>query len=431
MIGISHRLLGGTIDGGAFPRPEGRLRRSLRCPSKHCLALIGCLALPVAAQTHTAGDDAAPAFSLHGFGTLGLARSSTDQAEFVRDLSQPGGLSKRWSSKIDSVFGIQADIQAASGVNVIAQGVSRYHSDGSFTPELTWAFVKVDPNQNLSLRGGRLGTEFYMLADSRLVGFSYLPIRPPNDYYGALPFSYIDGVDGAATLPLGTGLLRAKLFSGLTREKAPLSSLEWDMNRSRLSGGHLDYQQGAWQWRIGYAQIRFDRDLPLQSLHSQLEAFGAVAASQALSVADKLGRFTSAGVVYDSGPLQAQLMLSRTKQESAVFENSHAGYAIVGYRFDELTPFVGYSWTKSAPKQLATGLGAGVDAVVARVMADSHSDQHTLFLGLRWDFHRDMALKVQVDAVRGTPQSIFPTRWETAAYNGRMNIFSLALDFVF
>jgi predicted porin len=150
-----------------------------------------------------------------------------------------------------------------------------------------------------------------------------------------------------------------------------------------------------------------------------------------LSVSGKLSRFYSAGVVYDSGPLQVQLMLSRTRQESAIFEHSRAGYLIAGYRVGELTPFAGYSWAKSSPKTLSTGLGAAIDATVARVMADSHSDQHTLIGGLRWDFRRNMALKAQIDAIRGTPQSIFPTRWEKADYNGRMNIYSLALDFVF
>jgi hypothetical protein len=42
-----------------------------------------------------------------------------------------------------------------------------------------------------------------------------------------------------------------------------------------------------------------------------------------------------------------------------------------------------------------------------------------------------MAFKVQADAIRGTPQSIFPFRRETALWNGRTNVFSMALDFIF
>lgn len=369
---------------------------------------------------------------LRGFGTLGLARSSTDDAQFVRDLSQPGGVSKSWSAKLDTVGGIQANWQATDTVEAVAQAVSRYHSSWNFNPELTWAFLKFDPSPNLSLRGGRLGTEFYMLADSRLVGYSYLPIRPPTDYYGALPFSYIDGGDVQATVPLAGGLLRGKVFAGLTREKAPLSYRLWDLNNSRMKGGHVDYQIGPWQARLGYTEIRFNKDLPepISTLRSTLSGAAQGTVAEALSVAGKLSRFHSAGLVYDEGPLQVQVMLSRTIQQSALFEDSKAGYVIGGYRIGQFTPFLGYSWTHSTPKRLTTGI-ALLDGQVASAMADSHSDQHTTIVGLRWDFRRDMALKVQLDAVRGSPTSIFPYRWENYRWDGRMNVVGVAMDFVF
>jgi hypothetical protein len=50
---------------------------------------------------------------------------------------------------------------------------------------------------------------------------------------------------------------------------------------------------------------------------------------------------------------------------------------------------------------------------------------------MRWDFRGKMALKAQVDAIRGTRQSMFPIRWEAVDYSGRMNIFSLASDFFY
>ena len=159
------------------------------CSAALLAILIAIFATSAGAQTETLTEAGNQVISLHGFGTLGVARSSTDRAEFVRDLSHPSGLTKQWSGKIDSVLGMQANVRATDKVEAVVQAVSRYHNGGNFDPELTWAFVKFDPNANLSLRGGRLGTEFYMLADSRLVGYSYLPIRPPTDYYGALPFS--------------------------------------------------------------------------------------------------------------------------------------------------------------------------------------------------------------------------------------------------
>jgi hypothetical protein len=69
---------------------------------------------------------------------------------------------------------------------------------------------------------------------------------------------------------------------------------------------------------------------------------------------------------------------------------------------------------------------------IAALMAASHGDQHSWFLGGRWDFHQDMALKAQVDWIRGSPSSMFPFRDDNMApWDGNMTVFSLALDFVF
>ena len=66
-------------------------------------------------------------------------------------------------------------------------------------------------------------------------------------------------------------------------------------------------------------------------------------------------------------------------------------------------------------------------------MADSHSDQQTTLVGLRWDLARNMALKAQWDAVRGEATSIFPYRNDpaTGRWSGRMDVYSLTFYFIF
>lgn len=376
-------------------------------------------------------SDPARQFSVRGFGTLGIARSNSDQAEFVRDLSQPSGVTDQWSAKIDSIAGVQANFRATDKLEAVVQAVSHYRNEGNFSPDLSWAFIKFDTDSRISLRAGKLGTEFYMLADSRLVSYSYLTVRPPGDFYGTLPFSYVEGVDGLLTIPWNEGLIRGKLFTGFTCEKVPLGDRQWDLSKSLMSGGYVDFQKGDWQWRVSYADIRFKNDLPLTDLMAELNASGPSQAANELSVANKLASFYSAGMAYDSGPIQLQLMLGRTQQESAVFENATSGYLIAGYRISEVTPFAGYSWLKTEPRELAAAVPPMLSATVASVMADSHADQHTVILGARWDVYRNMALKAQLDMIRGTDKSIFPYRQENPDFDGQMNVFSLAMDFIF
>lgn len=390
-------------------------------------------------SSRPAGDQPeSPAFVLRGFGTIGVVRSSSDQAEFIRDLSQPGGVAGRWTAKTDSLLGLQGNFRISERIEGVAQVVTRYGNEGSFEPEVMWAFAKFDPNAHLSLRAGRLGTDFLMLADSRLVGYSYLPVRPPGDYFGTLPFQHIDGVDGAATAETGNGLLRGKLFSGVLDGEVPSVGKQWNLRGSRMSGGNIDYQAGDWLWRLGYAQLRFKNNIPNEELLDTLAAgaalglTGSAAVADALSAGGKWSRFYSAGIVYDRGPLLVQLMLSRIRQESAVFEDTRAGYTIASYRVGHWTPFAGYSQAKSTTRQLpATGMGPVMDATIAYLQSRAHTDQSTAFVGVRWDFAANMALKAQFDAIRGSAASIFPYQRPTPEWNGRTNVLSVALDFVF
>lgn len=416
------------------------------------LLLTGLLAvfgLPLfASATESASDPAtsmadAP-LKLRGFGTLGMARSTSDQAEFVRDLSQPRGISNQWSGRIDSALGVQANWQATPELELVGQVVSRYQYDESRSPEVMSAFAKWEPDSRLALRVGRLGADFLMAADSRLVGYSYLPVRPSVDFFGPLFFSYFDGADASVTLPVGRGLVRAKAYAGNTAEKNSSAHQIWDASQSALSGLVLDYFNGPWQLRASAAQIKFSNDLPFGPLPGGLRAYGqalgipsALAAADAIAVGGTTSRFTSLGAVYDDGPLQVQGMLNAIHHETGAFQNSTAGYLLAGYRLNSVTPFAGISWWQSNVKALSTGLpNANADLIALNdgfnlVMRDSGSKQTTYTLGLRWDVQPKVALKAQWDAVRGTSRSVFPYRGEQPGWDGTTNVFSLALDFVF
>jgi predicted porin len=207
----------------------------------------------------------------------------------------------------------------------------------------------------------------------------------------------------------------------------------WDISGSRMNGAHLDYLSGPWQWRLGYAQIRFKQELPVAELHDALNFFNHFDLSNALKINGKLSRYVSLGGIYDNGPWQVHLMLSRTRQESDIYENGRAGYFLVGHRFGAWTPYLGYSWWKSKPKGLSWGpLPPEVDALVLDAATQGHTDQRTATLGLRWDFRENMALKAQWDRIRGKPTSVFPYRWENVGrWDGNTDVLSLTLDFIF
>ena len=409
--------------------------------------LFGCIlvlswGLPAVAE-NAAELDVGSRFNLRGFGTLGVARSTSNDAEFVRDLSQPRGVSKHWSGRIDTNLGVQANWRALDDLELVGQVASRYHYDGSRNPEVMWAFAKWEPGANVSLRAGRIGADFMMLADSRLVGYSSLTVRPSADFFGPLFFSHFDGADASLSVPAAGGIVRGKVFAGRTNEKAPYSLGVWDTSGSSVGGLVLDYQKGPWQLRGSVAGIRFSRNHDFSGLADNLRTVGAtfgfpsaIAAADTISARNTESRFYSLGVVYDEGPLQIQGMLNHIRHESGVFQNSNAGYVLAGYRFGTLTPFAGVSWSDTAFKHYSTGLpsGGAFDALnngFNSLMVASAVNQKTYTLGMRWDFRQDMALKVQWDGIRGQPESRFPFAHVGSGWKGRADVLSLSLDFIF
>lgn len=398
-------------------------RTSWACPLKK--AILAWLAawliiLPAMAESESA-------FSLQGFGTLGIARTTTDNVEFVRDLSQPRGIKKEWSPLVDSVLGVQGAWQINPQLEAVVQATSRYRYDQTFYPEIAWAYLKYDPIPNLSLRAGRLGTEFFMMADSRWVGYSFLTVRPPGDYFWYLPFYSIHGADAAINVPLGESVLRAKVFYGHSNGQIPLADEQWKIAGSPMVGGYLEYQMAAWQVRASYANIQFKSDLPISAVMQKTIGLGTTSAEDAfLATRDTRTHYYSLGVVYDQGPWQAQLMLNHIEQGSKALESSDAGYLLAGYRVDQVTPYLGYSWVRSRQH------GKPLDAITAFVMEDTHSEQHTTFLGMRWDVAKNIALKAQWDEIRGDATSIFPYRKDNRArWDGNMDVFTLTMDFIF
>jgi hypothetical protein len=402
----------------------------LRRTARSILVFAGLVAVSVAQPVMAESDSA---FSLHGFGTIGLARTTSDDVEFVRDLSQPRGIKKDWSPLIDSVLGLQAAWRFSPQIEAVVQANSRYRHDKTFSPDIAWAYLKYEPTPNLSFRAGRLGTEFFMMADSRWVGYSFLTVRPPGDFFWYLPFYSIHGADAALTIPLGETVLRAKAFYGHSDGQIPLANEQWNITDSPMLGGYVEYEYGSWLVRASYANILFKHDLPYaQVLKQQFNILLTQAQSDFLVTRNMRSHYYSLGFVFDQGPWQGQLMLNHIEQGSNAFESSDGGYVLAGYRVGEATPYLGYSWVNSREKaRLVTG-NLSVDTVTDYVMGDSHSDQKTTFVGVRWDVVRDVAVKAQWDSIHGDPKTYFPYRQEKRSrWDGTIDVFSLTLDFVF
>ncbi|MFZ6656070.1 porin [Undibacterium sp. TJN19] len=302
------------------------------------------------------------------------------------------------------------------------------------------------PDDEIQLRAGRLGFDVYLLADSRNVGYSYQWVRPPIEFFGSLIISYFDGADMVISKPLGEGNLRAKFFAGIAREKTatgdPGNFLS--LNGSYLTGGHIEYQTQNWMYRVGYTELKFKNGYPplkplLNNLRSpDLNAFLPVAAvlADGLEIENKKFRYFSAGIAYDQGPLQAQLMVNRLSSGSLLFPANRAAYLTVGYRINQWTPYVTYSASRPSGNKTPAGLSSGISPAVDILAAgyndatmSQFSNQDTLSIGVRYDLTEKSNLKFQVDQIN-TKQYLL-IRNNQANWNGKARLVTLAFNYIF
>lgn len=442
------------------------------------LATLTALATFVAPTALHAQTDETTRVKFSGFGTLGVVHTQGDGAAFVRDMSQFHGATNRglfWET--DTRLGIQAAYAATETLDIVTQVISRYNQDNNFDPEVSLGFVRYAPNPSVKLRLGRVGYDIFHAADSREVGYSYLWVRPPLEYYGAMSTQYIDGGDVTFLVPIGNNVARLKLYSGLARNRVPnlYGQNRWagnisadlgvmqDLAGTRFTGGLIDFDAANWMLRLSRSNMRVLKEIPpgpidtlallrntAQGQSDAALANGLFRLAEDIAFAGKKLTFDSVGLIYDKGPLRADLAIYHLKSTSLMFGELWAGYWTLGYRFDKLTPFVNIAAVRSKnPNRTAELHGRGVDAAVS--VADfmlTRADQHrqALTLGLRYDWKTDVALKFQVDAIRNktcspvslplvgsaapcSPPLLLPS--VPVDWNGRANVFSATLDFIF
>jgi hypothetical protein len=387
-------------------------------------------------------DDAKPLVSFSGFGTLGAVYHNEDGVEFRRDVSQPDGAKGGQVSFLpDSMLGVQATAHPGPDLEATLQLLSRNSIDVNFRPQVSWAYVKYKPAENVSLRAGRLGIELYIQGDSADIGYANLPIRQSIVFY---PRS-CDGFDAETTVPLGAGTLRIKGMAGWAEGKLQSGGAPYDTGGSSIRGALVEYAQDGWTGRIATGRLTLKNETSgavVDALRASLSMVpNGAAILDRMSLKNRPVDYTSIALAYDAGPLQS--VASYTLVSSPRWPDMQSFYTNMGYRIDKITPYAAY-YVKRADRQtiptgIPTGLSAATDALnqyAALAQGGGVVNQSGITLGMRYELSRTMALKFQLDRIRyRDPDSIVDPTLSVAPVESRavrsMNLRSLALEYIF
>jgi hypothetical protein len=390
-----------------------------------------------------AGEDpSASIFSFSAFGTLGVVHSSNDRADFTDDIFQANGAghSRPWSPDVDSRVGGQIMASFTPQLAAMLQIVSDQNYDGTFTPHVEWANVTYRFNTDLSVRFGRIVLPSFLFSDSRNVGYATPWVRLPVELYSLVPVASSDGIDVSYALHSGRVIQTLTGTYGTTNSTQPGGSAstarrQWTVSDSIEFGSltaHLTYQQA---------------NLTLSNLHTLFGAFREFG-SQGDAIADTYDpynrrlTFLGIGAMYDPGLWFVAGEWGTTDLHS-VLGRSTAWYASAGYRLAKFTPYLTYGELQAnshrsdpgltvseLPLNLAgpaTGLNAALNSILGSI-----ADQNTISIGARWDFVKNVDLKLQYDHIRlgeGSPGTLVNLQ-PGFRNGGTVNLLSIAIDFV-
>ena len=419
--------------------------------NKHVLIFL--LAMPLAISHAYAEEVDGPAVKISGYGTAALTVADTDNAQFARP-NQASGAGRTARTGVDSNLGVQANVTVNAWLSATVQGLARKDGENDFGAELAWAFAKAKVSDSFSVRVGRMGLPVFMISDYRNVGYANTMLRPPGEMYSQVPLNSIDGIDGTYQFSAGDTSVTTQLALGRTKATlatGPDSTVH--VEGKSIVALNVVAEPGPLTVRFGRAETKLsiDDSPSLNTLMGSLRAAGSGykiaqlgALADALEVQDKKASFTSVGLGLDWNSVLLQSEYAKRKTDSYV-SDSTSWYVMGGYRMGAFLPYYSYASLKAdgrvnntVPAACPAGypaactptlraLSAGVDTLA---YMRNQLEQSTHSIGVRWDFHRSAALKVQIDRIqpKNGPGLFVQAK---PGFHGPVTVAAAAIDFVF
>ncbi len=335
-------------------------------------------------------------FTLSGFGTLGVAHSSLDTADVTGAAFQPAGAghTRNFNFAGDTKIGLQLTGNFTDQLTAVVQVVSRYNYDNTYKPTIEWANFNYAFTPDFNVRIGRIELPTFLGSDYRDVGYANPWVRVPAELYNLEPITHSDGVDASYRLHVAHAIDTLHLIYGRTSVHVIPGGIKTKATDITGVVDTLEYR--SLTVHLGY-------------LHAYTSSpFVQRSAAAAYSV----------GVGYDVRDWFLQGELARVTADQLT-PGYVAGYVTGGVRFDKFTPYATYAVEHALGHQT--------------VAPNANLGQRDLSIGLRWDFAKNLDMKVQYDRIWTPSQSagLFINEQPNFRFGSGANVFSATLDFVF
>ena len=377
---------------------------------------------------------------LNGFGTIsGGYLESEDINE--ANASPYNDFERGVQYDVDSKFALQGGINIDDSWALTAQAVALGQED--YDPEIEWAYLSWQLDQQLIFRAGRLRRPNYLFSDTLRVGYTYPWIRPPVEVYSRDLhfFSEVDAVNVLYNWSATTWNFELEGYYGESDGKAEIVGDDNLAFTTENDIGLILTMERDWlTFRLAYQRLpktSIENSSLVEPLYEALESAGFSNIVGELQTDEIEAEFfnLAVGIDYDDWLFNFEFINVPVERSIAVDETSW--YLMAGHRFGSYTLHYSYAERErendedfSGPIREQASQIAPFDPVAAatlNVLADnvdlaaqqSELDLKSHTIGLRYDFVYPLALKVEYQLIDDKRNDL-DTR-----------LFSVAMDFFF
>lgn len=301
-----------------------------------------------------------------------------------------------WSLKQESLAGLQLRYQLSEKLSGTVQAVSR--ASENMKVDVDWIYLSYDLTPDTTVHVGRRRLPIYAYSDSVYIGYTLPWARVPQDIYG-WEVGAFNGVTVTHRESIGDWALTGSAFAGQesTKKNLEMQRIYYDGARvddawKNILGANLDLSNDIFGMRLIYMQNSID-----------LKVYPQGEDAQATLGTRQRVMGVSTSIDYGNVLFRAE---ANTFMRPSQDYRSKSWTTSLGYKIGNFTPLVGYS---DYTEKLTAGY-------------TTPQIDTTRFAALRWDFRKNMDLKVQWDSV--IDRSLVP-------FTGSAKVLSVALDAVF
>lgn len=315
---------------------------------------VHLLPLAIALASSTAYAVEQGEFVYHGFGTVGITHLG---GEDDLDYGIQGQTNDGWRGDQLSKFAVQGQYGITDTLSLTGQLASKPLQDswkvGPGNIYLAW-----QANDNLTLRGGRIGTPIYMYSETLNVGFSYPWLRLPEEVYSLVQLTNHEGADILYNRGTALGAVSFQISGGQAKNRDVYSlddTHDIDYNNVFATSLALSTDNFG-TFRVGYAEA----DIKTTVDDVIINVFGNPENVIFNNLDNQKGKFSSIGHQYDNGTWLSAAEAIKLTTESNNSNETTAFYLMGGRRFGDYLGHVTYGQL-DAPAGRQTSMTYGLN----------------------------------------------------------------------